>query len=173
VAGNNSYVGQLMLFAGTFAPLDWALCDGRLLAISQNDTLYALIGTTFGGDGNTTFALPDLRGRVAVGAGTGPGLSPYVLGERAGTEAVTLTQGQLPAHSHTASGSSSNQNSSVPNNNLLAGGPTVYTNDNIADSTMALASLTAAAGSGLPHNNVKPYLALNWCICLFGIFPSQ
>lgn len=172
-AAAQRFLGSISLVPYNFAPLGSALCNGQLMAINQNDALFNLIGTTYGGDGQTTFALPDLRGRVAIHQGTGPGLSPHVIGEEAGSETVTLTVNQIPAHSHTAMASTAFGNTVSPLNaywaprarSLLFSGPT-----NLVQ--MAPGALAQAGGSQ-PHDNMKPYLTLNYVIWLEGIFPSQ
>ena len=167
------FVGQLMLGGWNFAPAGWQTCDGSLLAISQFDTLFNLIGTTFGGDGQATFAVPDLRGRVPVGAGNGPGLSGYVIGQTGGVENVTLSAAQIPAHSHPMSANSGNGTSPFASNNTPAVSTTnVYHPGAPAASAMNSQSCGSFGGSQ-PHDNLQPYLTLNWVISLFGIFPSQ
>jgi microcystin-dependent protein len=170
---SNPYVGEIRMFGGNFAPAGWALCNGQLLAISQNDTLFNLIGTTYGGDGQNTFGLPDLRGRLPVHQGQGPGLSNYVMGELTGTENVTLTLNQIASHTHTVSGASA-ASSASPSNAVYAGG---QGNINLyvatAPATPMATGMVQNSGSGLPHNNIMPCLAVNFIISLFGIFPSQ
>jgi microcystin-dependent protein len=177
---SDPFIGQIILFAGNFEPSGWAFCDGRLLPISQNTALFSILGTTYGGDGITNFALPDLRGRVPLHFGQGPGLSNYVQGQSAGAEQVTLTQGQLPAHSHSAtsslSGTAAPANSTDPTGRFLAqtrqatygsGAPVAL------DPTSVSTTVAASGGNNQPHNNLQPYLALNYVIALFGIFPSR
>jgi len=162
------YVGEIRIFGFNFVPAGWAYCNGAILPISENDTLFNLIGTTYGGDGQTTFALPDLRGRAGVHQGNG-----YTLAETSGVEATTLTLNQIPAHTHAVTANSNPANTDNPAGaypaNTAAGGNS-YSNG--ANATMN-AGMLALAGSGLPHNNLQPYLTLNYCISLFGIFPSQ
>lgn len=165
------FIGQLLLVGFNFQPVGYAYCAGQLLAISQNDALFALIGTTYGGDGQQTFALPDLRGRLTIHQGTGLGLSPYVIGQLGGVEQVTLTTNQLPQHSHPAACSSVTQNSNDPSGKYLAAaGDSRYGASTAA--TMA-AGMVSSAGGNQPHDNRQPYLALNWIIALQGIFPSR
>lgn len=157
------------MFAGNFAPSGWALCDGSLLAISENETLFQLIGTTFGGDGESTFGVPDLRGRAPVHMGSGPGLSSRILGEMGGVEAVTLTAAQMPAHTHslnasTGSGAAAGKHPSV--SLVSAFGPATST---VAMAAGAISSRAAAAD---PHENLPPFQAVNFIISLFGVFPS-
>lgn len=166
------YIGEIRLFGGTFAPQGWALCDGQLLAISANEALYALLGTTYGGDGQTTFALPDLRGRVPVHQGQGPGLSNRALGEAGGTETVTLVGPELPAHAHTLAANSGTGTQSNPAGNVWAAGPTAFIGPGSADLTMAGPAVGPAGGSQ-PHDNMLPFQAVNFIIALEGIFPSQ
>jgi microcystin-dependent protein len=141
-------------------------CQGQLLPISENETLFNLIGTTFGGDGQSTFALPNLASRVCPHTGGG-----LAFAESGGVESVTLTVQQIPQHNHAALCSSGNQNSGIPNGGVLAKGPGTYTNDNPQDSTLANNSLTSVGGSQ-PHSNIKPFLGLNFIISLFGVFPT-
>jgi microcystin-dependent protein len=162
------FIAEIRMFAGTFAPDGWAFCDGQLLPISQYDALFALIGTTYGGDGQSTFALPDLRGRAPVHQGT-----TWVLGQSTGSEQVTLTTGQLPSHAHAEAASTSPGDSDSPVGRVparnAAGSPVYGSN---VDATLAAGALQAAGGSG-PHANMQPYLAINFIISLFGVFPSQ
>jgi microcystin-dependent protein len=166
------FIGELKLAAFTFAPRGWAFCNGQLLPIAQNTALFSLLGTTYGGNGQTTFALPDLRGRVPVHSGSG---GQVQLGEQGGTETVTLTSSQLPAHSHVLNGSSDLANASVPGGALPAakprGGLSRYATG-ASDTVMSPGSV-GVAGGGQPHNNMQPYLVLAWLIALEGIFPSR
>jgi microcystin-dependent protein len=157
------YVGEIRLFAGNFAPLGWALCDGSIIAIVENETLFNLIGTTYGGDGQSTFALPDLRGRAAIGVGAGPGLQSYLIGEAGGVETVTLSTAQLPQHGILASANDRTRNH--PTTTLAVGG--AYRADADADTHLA------QIGGNQPHDNMPPYAVMNFIISLFGIFPSQ
>ena len=162
------FIGEIRLFGGNFAPQGWAFCDGSTLAISQNETLFNLIGTSYGGDGQTTFLLPDLRGRVPMHQGAGS-----VLGEKAGSETVALTPAQLPAHTHAMFGSSSPADRNDPDNALFAGTEQAA----YGTSRGSTASLGTAAvgydGGGNGHNNVQPFLCVSFIISLFGIFPSR
>jgi microcystin-dependent protein len=177
------YVGQIMMFGGNFAPAGWMFCQGQLLPISENETLFNLIGTTYGGDGQETFALPDLQGRAPLHMGQGPGLSTYVIGERSGTESVTLTTNQIPSHSHLAMISTSPATSGSPANNILAdeaiglGQATCFSYGPFASTTPPSTLLAPATigptGSNQPHENRQPLLVLNFIISLFGVFPSQ
>jgi microcystin-dependent protein len=175
-ADGDPFIGEIALVPYNFAPNGWAFCDGQLLAISQNTALFSLLGTTFGGNGVTTFALPDLRGRapVHVGGGPGPGLSAYALGQMGGVEVVTLLASQMPNHSHGLNASSANGTSDSPVNGVMgknASGVPQYSGG-APNATMAAAAIAAAGGSQ-PHENRPPYLGLNYIISLYGIFPSR
>lgn len=168
------YLGEIKTFAGNFAPAGWALCQGQLLSIAENDALFSLIGTTYGGDGVSTFALPSLASRIPLHQGTGPGLSPKVTGELGGSETVTLTTGQLAAHNHTAVCSNTTGNSASPINSYWSTDPGSNTGaySTASSSTMA-ATAIGNTGGGQPHNNVQPYLVINYIIALEGIYPSR
>jgi microcystin-dependent protein len=166
------YVGEIRMFAGNFAPAGWMFCAGQLLPISENETLFQLIGTTYGGDGQSTFALPDLRSRVPIHQGTGPGGSTHIIGEMGGVETVTLTTQQIPAHSHpllvsTAVATNSNPAGSVPGESPSV---TLYLEE--APSVIMNASAIAPTGGSQPHTNVQPFQCVNFIISQFGIFPS-
>jgi microcystin-dependent protein len=161
------YVGEIRMFAGNFAPAGWMFCEGQLLPISENETLFQLIGTTYGGDGESTFALPDLRGRIPIHQGNG-----FILAETGGAEEITLTVNQIPAHSHPLLGSTSPASQNNPGSVLLAQSATV---DAYVSSPPFVPLSPAAVGSvggSQPHNNFQPYLCVNFIISLFGIFPS-
>jgi len=162
------YVGEVRMFAGNFAPAGWMFCEGQLLPISEYETLFNLIGTTYGGDGQSTFALPDLRGRIPLHQGSG-----FVLAETGGVEEITLTVSQIPTHSHPLLGNPGNGSQTTPTNNFLATSTLVqpYALEN-ADAPMAATAITATGGSQ-PHTNFQPYLCVDFIISLFGIFPSQ
>jgi len=167
------YVGEIRMFAGNFAPAGWMLCQGQLLPISENETLFNLIGTTYGGDGQSTFALPNMQGRFPIHFGTGGG-STYQLAEEAGTETVTLTVNQIPAHNHPVTATSTNGGQATPVNNIFAAvqsGNQMY-NDQAPNGTMNAAAVNPDGGSQ-PHENVSPYLCVNFIISLFGVFPTQ
>lgn len=174
----DNYIGEIRIFAGTYAPQGWFLCNGQLLSISQYQTLFALIGTTYGGDGVSTFALPDLRGRIPINQGQGLGLSNYPLGATAGTENVTLI-GSNVAHTHSAIVSTSNGSTPTPGPGVMAAslGTTgaAYVSGSV--SGVAPAALNSNAlqntGGSLPHNNMMPTLTVNFIIASVGIFPSQ
>jgi microcystin-dependent protein len=164
------FLGEIRCFGFGFAPVGWAQCNGQLLSISQNTALFALIGTYYGGNGQTNFALPDLRGRGGIHVGQGPGLSPYVQGQLGGVEAESLLVNQLPSHSHTVNANNSPSTATRPAGAVLArGGAYAAASDG---TTMAPDSI-APTGGGQPINVLQPYLVLNYCIALTGIFPSQ
>lgn len=167
------FVGEIRMFAGNFAPRGWAFCDGQLLAVSQNDALFSLLGTIYGGDGRTTFGLPDMRGRIPIHAGSGPGLSPRRLGARGGAENVTLSTNQLPSHTHTVKGTSDAADSSDPVTRL----PAQATGINIFASSAPSINMSGTAvpnvGGSRSHSNLMPFLCVNFIIALFGIYPSR
>ena len=164
------FLAEIRMFAGNFAPRGWALCNGQILPISQNTALFALLGTTYGGNGQTTFALPDLRSRVPVHAGQGPGLSNVNLGEAAGTETVTLNQTQMPQHGHAVNASNGGAAASRPADSFLAGGGAYAP---ASDGTVMNGGMVAVTGGSGPHENRQPYLGVNFIIALEGIFPSR
>lgn len=177
------YIGEVRLFAGNFAPAGWAFCDGGLLPISENDALFALIGTTYGGDGQSTFAVPDLRGRVPIGIGQGTGLSNRVIGEKAGQETMTLTTANMPSHSHTgrivvnngnATATTPTTSSSIATSGAFSGRsfiPNLSYNSNSPDILVQTVT-TSSVGNSHPVTIVKPRLGINYIIALYGIFPS-
>ena len=197
------FIGQIIMFAGNFAPRDWAFCDGELLPISQNQSLYSILGTTYGGDGRTTFGLPDFRGRVPIGQGQGNGLTSRIMGEQIGIEDITLSTAQMPIHSHAAKttisgssvtaklkASSAEGTTNVPLNNYLAkpsniGLQSINMYDSSADIEMAsdaieidLSAVTANTttddtGGNSAHNNIQPSLVMNYIICVNGVYPSR
>jgi microcystin-dependent protein len=171
-------IAEIRMFAGNFAPRGWAFCSGQILPISQNTALFSLLGTTFGGNGQTTFALPDARGRVAVGTGQGPGLSNYVLGEVGGTETTTLLVANMPAHSHTATLSMGARNGAGNSISPSGNYPANITNGYSTSQDAQMAALNGSAtvgnsGGSQPISLVTPYLGMNYIICLEGIFPSR
>lgn len=188
-AASEPFIAQIIMFGGSFAPRGWALCDGQLLSVPQNTALFSLLGTTYGGDGRTTFGLPDLRGRVAIHPGTGPGLSKVNLGEKGGVENVTLTTAQMPSHSHDISHghsadmnvSSANGTLKVPAGNVLAVGKSKIYSTAAPDVQMAAGAVSVDShagssgtkGSGQSHENRQPYLGINHLIALSGVFPSR
>ncbi|MBZ9922440.1 tail fiber protein [Mesorhizobium sp. BR1-1-7] len=161
------YVGEIRIFAGNFAPAGWMFCEGQLLPISENETLFQLIGTTYGGDGESTFALPDLRGRLPLHQGNG-----FILAETGGAEEIALTIQQIPAHSHPFLGNTGNGSQASPANNVLASSTLIqlYALES-ADANMSTSAISSVGGSQ-PHTNFQPYLCVNFIISLFGIFPS-
>ena len=183
------FIGQIQTYAFNFAPRGWALCDGQLLAISTHTALFSLLGTIYGGDGRTTFALPDLRGRAPMHQGDGPGLSNRKIGAKGGMEWLTLTAAQMPAHDHTGQASLTGKvkcnsgagNKDTPVGNSIAtisrtnqysdAGP----NENMAEGTVDASGnlTTSTAGGSQPHDNMSPFLAINYCIALVGLFPSR
>ncbi len=171
------YVGEIRMFGGNFAPAGWAFCDGQLLPISENDTLFTLIGTTYGGDGQETFALPDLQGRVPIHQGQGPGITNnYVIGEKAGVESVTINTNTMPAHNHPMIATNSAAQLSPANAAMATptgsqGGLRTYSAA-VPNTTLHPQSISAAGGSQ-PHENIMPSLAVSFIISLFGIFPTQ
>ncbi len=168
------FTAEIRIFAGNFAPRGWAFCNGQLLPISQNTALFSLIGTTYGGDGRSTTALPNLEGRVPMHPGRGPGLTSRRLGQRGGTERITLTEAQMPNHNHTLFGSNNSANQRNPQNHTPAFGSGRGTNlySNSSASTGTFRDLTNTGGSQA-HNNIQPFLAMNFIIALVGLYPSR
>ncbi len=160
------YVGEIRMFGGNFAPAGWMFCEGQLLPISEYETLFNLIGTTYGGDGQSTFALPDLRGRLPIHMGSG-----FVQSQTGGVETVTLTTSQIPAHTHTVSATTNSNTASLPGGNFLASGPDIYDQNKPGTNTMAAA--IGPAGGSQPHDNFQPYLCVSFILSLYGVFPSQ
>ena len=180
----NPYLANVTIFAGNFAPLGWMLCQGQLISISQNSALFALLGTTYGGDGQTTFGLPDLRSRAAIHAGQGPGLANYVIGQLGGQENVTMLQGQLPVHTHTftsltggpGASNAAGTTAGDPTNSVAAvitGINSYNTSGTAKMASSANTPNTVAAGSNQPFSNLPPFLVMNYIICVEGIFPTQ
>jgi len=165
------FVAEIRIFAGNFAPRNWAFCNGQLLPISQNTALFSLIGTTYGGDGRTTTALPNLQGRAPMHPGRGPGLTDRRLGQRGGVETVTLSEAQMPNHTHTFQATEEEVDRSSPTNRFLAEGEQVYgPATNLVD--MSSRALPSAGGSQT-HNNMQPFLTINFIIALVGLYPSR
>ncbi len=167
------YLGEIRMFAGNFAPAGWARCDGQLLAVAQSGALFALLGTTFGGDGDISFGLPDLRGRLAIHAGLGPGLSNRQWGSKAGVETVAITSvQQLPPHSHLVQTTTANAASVDPTGKLLGNASeALYRSSGGALVPMHPDIIESSGGSGQPHTNIQPFLCINFIIALFGTFP--
>jgi len=159
-----AFLGMLAVTGFNFAPRGWEFCHGQMMSISQNSALFAVLGTTYGGNGQTTFALPDLRGRVPIGFGQGPGLQRYELGQLGGSEKVTLDVNQIPAHTHNVPTAATA--AKAPAGDLLATG-------SLAVDQSLSSVTTSATGAGQPHDNMPPYLVMNWIICVQGIFPSR
>jgi microcystin-dependent protein len=193
------YIAEIRMFAGNFAPRNWSYCNGAIISIAQNTALFSLLGTTYGGNGSTTFALPDLRGRVAVGTGQGPGLSNMVLGQLGGSESVSLNINQIPSHNHTAaiagaptvmvSSGNAAQTAATAGASIATPGSVVSrvfsatlgfntttpdTALNAASASLAGVTVTTGVNGGSqPHTNIQPYLGMNYIICMYGIFPSR
>lgn len=156
------YIGEIRLWSANFAPRNWAFCNGQTLSISSNTALFSVLGTTYGGNGQTTFALPNLAGRVAVGAGYGPGLTNRILGEQSGSESVSLVANQLPSHTHPIA-KSTTIGTDISSNTFVVGVP----------GETAQMGISGNSGGSTPHDNMQPYLVLNYIICLYGIYPSR
>ena len=167
------FVGEIRMFAGNFAPVGWAFCDGQLLAISQNDALFSLLGTIYGGDGRTTFGLPDLRGRIPIHFGSGPGLTPRTIGTKIGTENETLVFNELPNHTHEFRATEESADSPNPAGKLLARSTTVdaFISDN--PSTSLASTSCTSVGGNQSHTNLMQTLCVNFIIALFGVYPSR
>ncbi len=162
------YIGEIRMFAGNFAPAGWMFCDGSITSIAENETLFILIGTTYGGDGQSTFAVPDLRGRVPIHQGNG-----FSLSQTGGSESVTLTTQQIPSHTHPMVAGTGTANSASPSNNFLNSSPQVTMFFTDPPSVNMNANAIAGIGGNQPHENMQPYLTVSFIISLYGIFPSQ
>ena len=171
---SDPFIGQMCVFGFNFAPRNWAMCNGQILSIAQNTALFSLLGTTYGGNGQTTFALPDLRSRVNIHFGQGPGLSPYSLGQASGTETVTLLVNNLAAHTHAFAPPCVDDDATL---GIPAGKSPATSANNIYANPAGAATMapgnTSPTGGSQPFGILPPYLAVNWCICLNGIFPSR
>lgn len=171
---SDPFVAEIRIFPFNFAPTGWAMCNGQLIPISQNTALFSLLGTFYGGDGKSTFALPNLQGSAPIHQGQGPGLSLYDLGQTGGSDAVTLIQTELPAHAHQASGVSGSGPTSPANNTWGTGAgrtpPPMYVD---GSPNVTMGNAMSVAGGSQPHNNLQPYLTLNFCIAMQGIFPPR
>lgn len=165
------FIAEIRIFAGNFAPRSWAFCNGQLLPVSQNTALFSLIGTTYGGDGRSTTALPNLQGRVPMHPGRGPGLTSRRLGQRGGTEMVTLSEAQMPNHTHTLYGSEEDVGATDPQGHYFGAGVQMYggTSNQVSMADQALPS----TGGSQPHNNLQPFIAMNFIIALQGLYPSR
>jgi microcystin-dependent protein len=171
---SDPFIGEIRMFGGNFAPAGWAFCNGQLMPISENDALFTLLGTTYGGDGQETFGIPDLQGRIPIHFGQGPGISQtYQIGEKAGVESVTITQATTPNHNHALIASTATATDPNPNGNILATSPTIsaYVID-VAGPTL-VSTAVQPIGGNQPHDNMMPFLAVSFIISLFGIFPTQ
>ncbi len=175
-------IGEIRMFAGNFAPRNWAYCQNQITSIASNSALFSILGTTYGGNGQTTFALPDFRGRTAVGTGNGPGLSEYSLGQMGGTENTTLTVNNMPSHNHAVTGtvtvkaSSDGTTESDPTGKNLGPSNTYTTTADLVDMAAGNTDVrlnTVPVGNNSPVSNIQPYLAMNYIICMYGIFPSR
>lgn len=171
---SDQFIGELRLVPYNFAPYLWALALGQLLPISQNTALFSLLGTNYGGDGRSTFGLPNLQGSVALGSGQGPGLSLYDIGQTGGVQNVTLLQAQVPPHTHTAMCDGGRPSGTTPSNNAFATseGGNVYSSAATNLQQMS-ANICPPVGNNMPHNNMMPYLGLNWIIAMQGVFPTR
>ncbi|BDU24147.1 phage tail protein [Flavobacterium sp. Root935] len=169
----DQFVAEIRLFPFNFAPTGWAMCNGQLLPISQNTALFSLLGTTYGGDGKSNFALPDLQGSVPMHPGQGPGLSLHNLGEIGGSETVTLLESEIPLHTHSLMAATLNSQSTSPANNSLGRGNPIRVYTNAGTDALMGEKTIATSGSSIPHNNMMPYLTMNFCIALQGIFPQR
>lgn len=168
------FIGEIRIFAGNYAPRDWAFCQGQLLSIAEYDVLFSLIGTTYGGDGQTTFALPNLAGRIPLHQGSGPGLSIRILGELGGSETISLNTGQMPIHEHTAISLDAAADQANPQAHFWSKDGTSSTAPYSTDANSMMASgAISPAGQGVPHENLQPFLVINYIIALAGIYPSH
>lgn len=172
---SDPFISEIRMFAGNFAPVRWASCDGQIMPISQNQALYSLLSTMYGGNGQTTFALPDMRGRVPMSFGTGPGLTPRAIGQRFGTESVTVTLDQIPAHTHALQASTAPASSDSPDGTVLATPASSFYSDGVPASkiTQLLGDNLGDSGGGQSHRNIMPYQTLTFIISLFGTYPSR
>lgn len=166
------FVAEIRIFPFNFAPKGWAFCDGQILPLSQNTALFALLGTTYGGNGSSTFALPNLQGRAPMHPGQGPGLSLYDLGQEGGSETVSLLESEMPAHAHNMTGSLADDDSTLPGGNSFGQLSILYAPNNAPLVDMSIQALPLAGGDQ-PHNNLQPYLTLSFCIALQGVFPQR
>jgi microcystin-dependent protein len=170
---SNPFVAEIRMFGFNFPPKGWAFCDGQLMPISQNTALFSLLGTFYGGDGKSTFALPDMQGNAPIHQGQGPGLSQRFLGEEGGSETVTLIESEIPAHSHQAVGRATLGNQQFPNTRAWGGSSVAKPYVNAAPNVTMAPQALAPAGSSFPHNNRQRYLTVNFCIALQGVFPPR
>jgi microcystin-dependent protein len=168
---SDQYIGEVRLVGFSFAPVDWAFCNGAVQSIAQNEALFNLIGTIYGGDGVQTFNLPDLQGRIPIHQGTSTTGTTYVIGQTGGVENVTLNLNQYPSHDHSLMASTNTSGSNTPANNVVNQGLTVYSTS--APVNPMLPAMVGSSGGNQPHKNLQPYVALNWIISLYGIYPTQ
>lgn len=169
---SEAYIGEIRIFAGNYAPVNWAICDGSLLSINQYEALYTLVGTTYGGDGTTTFGIPDLRGRVPIHMGQGPGLSVRNLAEQGGVEIVTLTQAAMPAHTHAVMAVNAAGTLKSPNGGYFANTSGCKAYSTAVPNAVMAAQLTSAGGVSQAHGNMMPYMVTNYIIALIGMYPD-
>jgi microcystin-dependent protein len=170
---SDQFLGEIRIFPFNFAPADWALCDGQILPISQYTALFSLLGTFYGGNGTTNFALPNLQSRVPVHQGKGTGLSSYSIGQTGGTETVKLSQAEMPVHSHPVHADATLAKAANPVGHFPARSATDIYADQLHGTSVMNAKMLGDAGGGQPHDNIQPYLVLNFCIALTGIYPSR
>jgi microcystin-dependent protein len=170
---SDPFVGEIRMFAGSFAPRGWALCDGQLLTVSQNDALFSLLGTTYGGDGRTTFGLPDLRGRIPIHQGQGPGLSSRRLGSKSGAERVSVAANEVASHNHPWYASADPAEDTDPAGHTVATATGTDLYGTVGPKTMDPQAITPGTGGGQPHGNLMPFLCIHFIIALFGIYPSR
>jgi microcystin-dependent protein len=170
---SSPFVGEVRAFPFNFPPKGWAFCDGQLMSLSQNTALFSLLGTFYGGDGRSTFGLPNLKGNVAICSGQGPGLSLYDMGETGGSTTVTLLTSEMPMHSHSLKADSLNGPDNTGPTNAATSSPVAIYSDAITPLTPFAPAALSPNGSGLPHNNMMPYLVLNFCIALQGVYPPR
>jgi microcystin-dependent protein len=176
---DNAFIGSIWYFAGNFQIINFAYCNGQLTSIAENSTLYSLLGTTYGGDGVTTFGLPDLRGRMPIGQGTGPGLNTYVMGQFSGVESVTITTNNMPSHNHLINASSVAATTATPSSTMFlsqamkGGAAEPFYNSSQAANAQLIASTIGTTGGSIPVSILQPVLAANYLIALYGIYPSQ
>lgn len=172
VAAQEPFLGQISAFPYTFCPRGWAAADGAIVSIGSNSALFSILGTTYGGNGTTTFGLPDLQGRSAIHTGTGPGLQPVRWGQKSGAPEVTLTESELPRHSHSVNAYQDEGDRGRPNSDFLAGGSELFYHDGPADGQMA-SNMLAQAGGGQPIAIMPPYIAMRWCVATVGVYPPR
>lgn len=168
-----AFIGEIRLLPYTYAPKFWAWCNGQIIQINQNQALYSLLGTTFGGDGINTFGLPDLRGRIPLHVGSGQGLTPRSWGQKGGSEQVVLTESQIPSHTHPLQGTTAAGNSNLPQNNIVANNSENNYQNALTNPVAMSNQVLGSSGGNQGHENRQPFLGLNYCICLQGYFPSR